>query len=208
MADRPILFSGPMVCALLEGRKTQTRRTVKPQPELSARMGFVQADRRGNRWAFGVGADDRQTGRNFVHRCPYGKPCDLLWVRETWARDNDDGTLMYKASRDDENNSDWQWLCDHGMARWKPSIHMPRAASRLTLRISDVRVERLQTISEADAEAEGCGRSDCYPHTFRDAYASLWDRINGPGAWGANPWVWALTFEVIKANVDTVKVSP
>lgn len=164
MKERPIIFSAPMVRAILAGTKVQTR---------------------------------------FVLGCPYGQPGDRLWVREAWARDDEDGQLMYRADvgRD---------LCADA---WRPSIHMPRWASRITLEVTAVRVERLQDISEADAQAEGVipkwepgcsGRlMDAFGgFSFRpaaSAYAELWEQINGPGAWDANPWVWVVEFKRVTA---------
>lgn len=186
--NKPILFSSDMVKALLAGTKTQTRRLVKPQPQISHDID-----------------------------CPYGKPGDLLWVRETWCPVDDsdfDGgewidyraTPKYEAS----HPAGWENEPDSPDAlKWRPSIHMPRWASRITLRITDVRVERLQEISEADAIAEGCPAVSLYSldcestppsHHFR----ALWESINGKGSWDENPWVWAITFEVIKQNVDEV----
>lgn len=211
MKARPILFSGPMVRALLEGRKTQTRRVVKPQPST-------------HHWQKSPGyiGDYRHEGDNlwhFAHRipqnptwdcdrqiaCPYGKPGDLLWVRETFSQHPQFADLAYKADDDGdgfEDSDGFLWE-----PKYSPSIHMPRALSRLTLRITDVRVQRLRDISSEDVNAEGvspgipgCGGAGDYRHTFM----RLWESINGPGSWDANPWVWALTFEVIKANTDQV----
>lgn len=186
MADRPILFSAQMVRALLAGTKTQTRRAVKPRkdPDYGCQM------------APGEIAGDEHPER----LCPYGRPGDRLWVRETWLTVNGDDTF-YRAD----------YLADpagdraHGVA-WTPSIHMPRARSRITLEVTGVRVERLQDISEEDARAEGVERSgECnwrdyldHPHndftSARRSYRSLWDSINGPGSWDANPWVWVVEF--------------
>lgn len=197
MKERPILFSGPMVRAILAGTKTQTRRMVRPG---------VLADG----WpdvpplAIAYAAE----------RCPYGVPGDRLWVRETFAGDDCCG-YVYRA---DHENADLRaGDLDDGeqsIRRWSPSIHMPRAASRLDLEISAVRVERLQDISEADAQAEGVepfftrfsgiGREQritsgelAADAERRASFAVLWDEINGDRAlWISNPWVWALSFEV------------
>jgi hypothetical protein len=206
MTDRPILFSGPMVRALLEGRKTQTRRVLKPQPEgpqhrlVHVGEGFARFD--DNR----LGKYD--IGTRFT-------PGDRLWVKETWrgSKVADElkpsqlagpglSRIWYEADRDN---------CDrHGKLR--PSLFMPRWASRLTLMVTDVRVERLQDISEVDAIAEGaprCGMDDegrfyegVPGATYRCGYAGLWDHINGSGAWDANPWVVAVTFTVEQRNID------
>lgn len=202
MKARPILFSRPMIRAMLDGRKTQTRRIVKA---------------RHFREDHGEDSAGQCIGTGWfpeLRLCPYGKPGDLLWVREGFAAswDTDTGkrscVMWYRADFDDP------WWLD---ARWEPSIHMPRWASRLTLRITDVRVEELQDISEEDARWESIGlrtaddfdgdrlamtRAVC--RSRRDGFAMLWDSINGPGSWDSNPWVWALTFEPIRANVDEV----
>ncbi|WP_457814172.1 hypothetical protein U8C43_24020 [Sinorhizobium meliloti] len=221
MTDRPILFSGPMVRALLDDRKTQTRRILKPQPyEYNGRWWIVDrhsGDCHLDLWARG------DVGCRPIH------PGDRLWVRETWApltslTHNDPGPQaiidggFYRADGG---------TVDGEVSRWKPSIFMPRHASRLTLIVTDVRVERLQDISEADAKAEGLqthsdgdaddnGRARIYEY-FRgsddlewerdpvDAYLSLWDAINGDGAAHANLWVAAYTFTVIKQNIDEIE---
>lgn len=193
--ERPILFSAPMVRAILAGTKTQTRRSVKPP--------------RGYRWldlAVGTMVNDGGHKKHISDlRSPYGEPGDRLWVRETWAygthamnaKRDEDGPFVYAA----DNYGTQGRLCD----RWRPSIHMPRAASRITLEITGVRVERLQDISEADARAEGIGRYDngtfglddpaaCMGPSAAVAYMRLWNHINGPDSWGANPWVWCLEF--------------
>ena len=192
--ERPILFSGKMVRALLAGTKTQTRRIVKPQPISNRPNGPLG-------WE--------------IH-CPYGQPGDRLWVREGF-------TPLPPMQAPTQNPSRWEILYAAGGAeereapagynpmlynyeRWSPSIHMPRWASRLTLEITGVRVERLQSISEADAIAEGVTAvssggvtlftttgANCF-QTAKDAYAALWESINGPGSWDANPWVWAIEF--------------
>jgi hypothetical protein len=200
---RPLLFSRPMVHGLLEDRKTHTRRTVKHAAlDCLDNCGFTPAD-----------IADQANGL-----CPYGYAGDLLWVRET-------GLPAYKATPAD---CGWVYLADYGYqvgliseqeARgswtWRPSIHMPRMASRLTLELEEVRIERLQDISEDDAKAEGIkldkgvgwfqipGTHD-YVSTAKKAYELLWSRINGPESWAANPWVWVLVFKVHHANVDTV----
>ena len=167
-----------MVRALLDGRKTQTRRVVK------------------------TGSPDDWNA------CPYGVIGDLLWVRETWG-ESGYNRIEYRAAPAD--GSDFRCV-----SRWRPSIHMPRFASRITLRITDVRVQRVQEISEEDARAEGivdggcltcgepepCGCADPRPDA-RDAFAYIWHQIHGETggrAWHANPWVWVLRFDVIRAE--------
>lgn len=175
--ERPILFSGAMVQAILEGRKTQTRRVVKPAaPFVSTDSGLdIQ-------WALGD-----------LH-CPYGKPGDRLWVRETWAQFHN--AMIYAATP-----------AMITVDKWKPSIHMPRWASRITLEIKSVRVERIQDISLNDAVAEGMRIRDTDGgHVFEmgfdayvsplDAYRELWDSINAKRGfgWEKNPWCWAIEF--------------
>lgn len=187
--DRPILFSGEMVRALLAGRKTQTRRVVKPQPGQSVRLAYARPDG-GFTWCLetGHGVSDR-------FACPYGTAGDRLWAREThyvWSAGNVDGSGRYIAYRATD---------PHSPCTWTPSIHMPRWASRITLKITDVRVEQLQDIETADAEAEGWPGPDernsiasAYPIGW---YARLWDSINGKRApWESNPWVWVVAFTV------------
>lgn len=222
MKERPILFSGAMIRAILAGQKTQTRRVVKPQPHIDAMGNFCW-----NGWNFGQDFNgphiqaiaspipSSKTGR--VH-CPYGKPGDRLWVRESWfqrgewnpysgpegvdwedARWIGSKEIVYAADRpkpEGDPNKRIFW-------RSRPSIHMPRWASRILLEIVSVRVERLQSISEADAEAEGI---DFLRHvqdadetlTARDLYECLWDGINGAGSWAANHWVWVVEFKRVE----------
>lgn len=221
MADRPILFSGPMVRAQLEGRKTQTRRAMRVQP-LPPVARWVLSDH----WWVPKGVSDVvqqqfvTTWPNAV-RCPYGRPGDLLWVRESWQAFFDDEvaagrqrgprhTLGIPAQPNRKSfvfyGADGELISpEFGVARWRPPIHMPRAFSRLTLRITDVRVERLTAISDDDIWAEGVQvPPPCSGPIVRSAFAVLWDSINGAGSFDANPWVWALTFEVIPRNINDV----
>lgn len=228
MKERPIIFSAPMVRALLDGKKTQTRRIIKPQPDHRLWVGFPHS---------GI------TGRSLdllAGSCPYGQPGDRLWVREAWQiadwTDCGDPCIRYTADQAERwpdlpmEAADWaqnQWaaLSDPGNLaidgraadrRRRHGMFMPRWASRITLEITDVRVERLQDISEADAIAEGIdgafvegGRywrnyslSDaeamCAPmlNFPTESYRTLWESINGPGSWDANPWVWVIEFKM------------
>ncbi|WP_395175096.1 hypothetical protein [Roseibium alexandrii] len=206
MTIRPIIFSGPMIRALLEGRKTQTRRVLKPQPHGSGIVHYGKSKDAPASWTDTTGT----TGK-----LPFWVG-DLLYVRESFAR----------------AETGFAYMADHpgdtsGMG-WKPSIHMPREASRLTLRVTDVRVQRAQDISEEDGKAEGVepvsysgtdprfegliGYRDYSDHPHNVApfqyawrsFQSLWDSLNdkrGYG-WDKNPWVVALTFEVHHCNVD------
>lgn len=223
--EHPILFSGPMVRAILERTKTQTRRVITPQPErrivkTAGAITWRYPDREG------IDPDSP------MFRCPYGQPGDRLWVRETWALTCgggwacDPSYLTYRAGGDGRvirpdrfspiGNIEQRPQPPPG--KWKPSIHMPRWASRITLEVRAVRVERLQDITEADCESEGCERSrllpkDCNPFranalgylpplqdgTRRGAFACLWNLLNekrGHG-WESNPWVWVIEFEKV-----------
>lgn len=203
--ERPILFSAPMVRAILDGRKTQRRRIVKPPMKWGERFpvcnpAAMAADHSVWWWD---GEFDRV---GVAQSCPYGATGDRLYVRETWRaearfdnfkpREIAAGNLIsYDADypdRDRPNNG-----C---RGKTRVSIHMPRWASRITLEITDVRVERLNDISEADATAEGTQEPSLVPivgvaWSERGMYAKLWEHINGAGSWGANPWVWAVTFK-------------
>lgn len=222
MADRPILFSGPMVRAILREiaapgtGKTQTRRVLKEQSRL--RMGINDLGQPAAEY-LNVFGSWQPWVKNAKSLRPYSIG-DRLWVRETWkwdgvdsigaaTRDFEDlmgpsfGPMFYKA--DDP-------LC--GPSKWWPGIHMPRWASRLTLTVTDVRVERLQDISEADALAEGAPRLvmdddgkfyESLTGTHRTGFAGLWEHINGARAgcsWDENPWVVALTFRPALDNID------
>lgn len=190
-SDRPIIFSAPMVRALLDGRKTMTRR-LAPLKEVAKK--------------------DGRGGYVVTLSSPWRRvqPGGRLWVRETWshsgtgvwstadARRALDGGVLYRV--DDDGS-------DLGI-RWWPSIHMPRWASRLTLTVTAVRVERLQEISEADARAEGVSAEwsdhELYGQSqpYRYGFSSLWNSLHGPGAWDANPEVVAIAFTVERRNID------
>ena len=195
--ERPISFSAPMVRALLYGTKTQTRRLVKPQPD--AEHGgepywFVGGYRA---WTYRDTQDVLRKGGN-VLRCPYGQAGHTLWVRETWARDDEDGALMYSADLGRDMSADaWEQGRLEGVPRyrWRPSIHMPRAASRIALEVTGVRVERLHQISRGDAMAEGCPFANMQDGESPVRwYEYLWRAINGPDSWNANPLVWVVEF--------------
>lgn len=200
MNARPILFSAPMVRVILDGCKTMTRRVVKLRAGESAHEGDDGS----------LHAVANTTGGDCIERviqCPYGVPGDLLWVRETWASDVDGcpAGLSYRADHLDPRGDG-----PANPMRWRPSIFMPRWASRLTLRIMSVSVERVQEITEEDARAEGAPRSHQgdRPHfsrhpmpndTHRLGFVHIWDSINaGRGfGWDTNPWVWVIGFEVV-----------
>ena len=197
MKERPLLFSAPMVRALIAGTKSQTRRVVKApgwdpaSPEYGGLTGIKQhADER-----IGLQAYFWHARSALAHgvRCPYGQPGDRLWVRETWRRYGDG--IAYRADYGDAS------FADEVHAPWKPSLHMPRCLSRITLEITGVRVERLKDISADDAYDEGAAdwaaetqrNGNKWPNIVR-AYQGLWESITGPGSWDANPWVWVLSF--------------
>ena len=215
MKERPILFGAPMVRALLDGSKTQTRRVVKPQPPAVFCKGDVAAITNGTRWAFSR-LPERIAHPPGLHEgilCPYGQPADRLWVRETFAdlrgtgiehRPDPSGPLnRYAFAADHPPGSNGDEARKEFGVKWKPSIHMPRAASRITLEITEVRVERLKDISEADAVAEGTPAGFWEydngegTETAKESYECLWESINGPGSWNANPWVWVVEFRRI-----------
>lgn len=231
--ERPILFSGPMVKALLEDRKTMTRR------EITRLLGFgpitelKKTDTPGYDWCF---RNKRMlwndiTTKTILERCPYGQPGDRLWVRETFCLEGGpdvgympdiptDGTPFKEV----DINTDFEYrLVPHYRAtepdasivpvnseegddrtRWRPSIHIPRWASRILLEITDVRVERLHDITEEDEKSEGVdpslfmgvGVDETYAHRY--AFRELWMKLNGPDSWDANPWVWVVEFKRVK----------
>ena len=206
MKERPILFSAPMVRAILAGSKTQTRRVVN--------FAAVTMDRFNHNPTQGIAHCLRESHMSDVLKlCPYGVPGDRLWCREAWRTHSTKHDRI--APRDLSPHGDVMIHYDASLqfvapflGRGRPSIHMPRWASRITLEITGVRVERLQDISKADAIAEGLEwRDECWA-TYdadgrmvcggspdpREAYRCLWININGPGSWDLNPWVWALTF--------------
>lgn len=219
MATRPILMSGPMVRAILDGRKTQTRRVVKPQPkpatahpECSPWVGKLTELDYAVTWctpkAYVGIYKDRDEHSPF--RCPYGQPGDLLWVRETWrvaaCCDGQSPRALNLTPRHVEYST-FRFLTTPQVGRWRPSIHMPRWASRLTLRITDVRLEQVQEITREDADAEGVSSewASVPGSGMVRGFEALWDSINAKRApWDSNPWVWVIEFEVIRANVDAI----
>jgi len=192
MKERPILFSTPMVQAILEGRKTQTRRIIKPQPF-----------KKDNIWEYTKKSHATVSPDKILDcpippiKCPYGAPGDVLWVRETFRLFKND-FYVYKANYKFPE-----------AFRWKPSIYMPKAAARLWLKITDLRVERLQDITEQDAKSEGVEKyNDLFFKDYtnpenkflcaKTSFTSLWESINGQESWEENPWVWVVEFERIE----------
>lgn len=242
--ERPILFSGPMVRAILDGSKTQTRRIVanfqRPKadvsPEVSPNHLYSAIAQKHPRWGFCVFGETEQDCANALAEsscCPYGRVGDQLWVRETWMPDApQDGTWAdtqfygcrmspltdiperFRKPKHCIYRATWDFS---ELVGWKPSIHMPRWASRVQLEITGVRVESLHAISEQDARAEGVqnirnegvfwldytnpeGKStDSYTAgSALGSFRSLWASINGAESWDANPWVWVIEFRRIK----------
>lgn len=218
--ERPILFSGQMVRAILNGQKTVTRRPVKEwqQPSLQEDGTWFATAQRHQRWGFGVtGADAASSAAELVSSgvCPYGRRGDRLWVREAWLAD---AQLDSIAPRDLSQGEPIFYPADGSLrqtgcamvsqGRGRPSIHMPRWASRILLEITAVRVERLQDISDEQCLAEGTGLTE---HAVgikltkplgeslpKAIFKDLWVSINGPAAWDANPWVWVVEFKRIE----------
>lgn len=237
MKERPIPFSAPMVRAILDGTKTQTRRIMKPQLEIVNVEGLFQS------WALPMKGNRHLLYPNakqpVLDKCPYGKPGDQLWVRERfqplWA-DGFDWDSQVKPDYKTGFGYDISYPATDGIVEWidgddnitdrcRPSIHMPRWASRILLEIVSVRVERLNDISKPDAEAEGIEGidrptgGDDYETHYRDyslstddadgwpyfpdgkqvqSYKTLWEKINGTGSWDKNPWVWVVEFKRVE----------
>ncbi|PBP71975.1 hypothetical protein CCL21_06975 [Pseudomonas syringae] len=205
--ERPILFSAPMVRAILEGRKTVTRRELKVQPHIDSSGNFCV-----ERSNYGQDIYGKPVTKHFVSSdCPYGQPGDRLWVREAWQADAQVNAI---SPRELSHGEPIQYPAD-GASRQtgcsmitpgkiRPSIHMPRWVSRILLEITDVRVERLQDISRSDIRAEGLEcppelASDDVSPNYRDwypaAWRDLWESINGTDSWNINPWVWVVEFK-------------
>lgn len=211
--ERPILFNAEMVRAILEGRKTQTRRVVK-FPNLPTKLGSWESTTIGGEGVFTIGKDGvkvpapeevgmwhTQTGKLIA--CPYGKPGDRLWVRETWAAPHKYDHLPPRLISKDANLY-YPATEDTGGLIKRPSIHMPRWASRIDFEITNIRVKRVQDISSWDAWAEGvsCGCTKPIPQCAGNvaAFHELWVSINGPESWDANPWVWVVEFKRVEAR--------
>ncbi|HCU1204113.1 TPA: hypothetical protein OUG09_000100 [Klebsiella pneumoniae] len=240
MKERGMIFNGEMVRAILDGRKTQTRRIIAPQPADDIERGIFP-----NPEVIGWKSSRRHKhGSTTAHFCHYGIPGDRIWVRETWGvvshAFSDDGLMIdwvpdrpataihempfgngyYSGYAIYAADGDFTWGDDDGYedgrSCWKPSIHMPRAASRILLEITDVRVERLNSISEEDAEAEGIDMEalydsqDCYDciadhnmtgrPTVTGAFKYLWESIYGEEGWKSNPWVWVIEFKRVEGG--------
>ena len=213
--EKGLIFNSEMVRAILDGRKTQTRRPIKWKQTRFTEIGERED---GSKWPW---SEDAEHACDFWHPCPFGAVGDRIWVRETWSSDfanyypND--RVWYAADNNRQLDID---MVDgvrgiyspesdvHVPFRWHPSIHMPRWASRILLEITDVRVERLNAISQADAIAEGAPPShpsiDCvsqeygFPDFSRSWFGQTWQHIYGEESWDANPWVWVIKFKRIE----------
>ena len=221
---RPILFSAPMVRALLDGSKTQTRRIMKPQPDYPI---IIATDPHTNRYQ--IGEREPVTEAALLRECPHGQPGDRIWVRETFRLtdtfDLDSPSRVGERCIDAGYKKPWApilyeadgWRRDWHHVGTPPhdgtlpkqgktrvSIHMPRWASRILLEIVSVRAERLNDCSDADARAEGTPGghgvipSYNYNATASEHYSHLWESINGVGSWAANPWVWVIEFKRVE----------
>ncbi|ENK2735673.1 hypothetical protein AB3C09_000013 [Klebsiella variicola] len=218
MTERGMIFNAEMVRAILDGRKTQTRRPIKWKQTRFTEIGERED---GSKWPW---SEDAEHACDFWHPCPFGAVGDRIWVRETfcpaplemqsepprktmWNIAYRDGMQMEKLAPAEYNPTIYNY------ERWTPSIHMPRWASRILLEITDVRVERLNAISEEDARAEGiidggclncgepepCGCANPEPDAT-DAFAYLWQSIYGQASWNANPWVWVIDFKRVEGG--------
>lgn len=205
MKERGMIFNADMVRAILDGRKTQTRRPIKWKQTRFTEIGERED---GSKWPW---SEDAEHACDFWHPCPFGAVGDRIWVRETWNKYG--GLLTYRADHDWIDDMRKETVCT---AKWVPSIHMPRWASRILLEITDVRVEQLNAISEEDAEAEGIDMEalydsqDCYDciadhnmtgrPTVTGAFKYLWESIYGEEGWKSNPWVWVIEFKRIEGG--------
>lgn len=217
MKERPILFNTEMVHSILWGDKTQTRRIIKDSTKEGLEVGYQL----GECYALD---DSRSTGCKYIQSfCPLGEVGDRLWVRETFcygqidefdAEHPDDRQLFVDQTNSSEDYPVYKQWCLENDADiedviWTPSIHMPRSACRIVLEITDIRVERLNSISEQDAKAEGCDNSKTraaisvgwYEKPIR-AFKRLWERFHGECSWYENPWVWVVEFKVVKGGVE------
>ncbi len=211
MTGRGIIQNADQVRALLDGRRTQARVRLKKQPVpytgmASGRNDFAwPTDTPG---CFTISCKPNGPDGWAAENCPYGQPGDMLYVREAWAYGLcTKTTLAYRATHKPQDlDEGWD-----EKIKWQSGAQMPRSESRITLRITSVRIERLQDISEADAEAEGAFSKQqaadigmAWRFGSKQQFSDAWRKHYGDGSWNANPWVWVLEYEVIHANVDTV----
>ncbi|HEJ8096843.1 TPA: ASCH domain-containing protein [Serratia marcescens] len=228
MKERPVIFNGEMVRAIIDGRKTQTRRVMKPQPEPCYRGGHWWPS---NAFKTMLHIEEQmQNGQGgwkglAGDACPFGQIGDRLWVRETFMDLTGTGIeattgkfegFAYRADTPAGSYGD-EVRKDYGL-KWTPSLHMPRKACRILLEITAVRVERLNDISQEDAQAEGMELTGWIPsysnpdnagfdETFTpyDNFAMLWESIYGAESWIANPWVWVIEFRRVGDSAREVK---
>jgi hypothetical protein len=233
ISEIPLLFSTDMVKANLEGRKTQTRRTnglsqINESPEdIDCFYGAILI-KGVNKYSGLIAGFKKPKDKEVFIKSPYGDPGDLLWVRETWTKTPDFG-YAYRADMSDDSEDlrrDYLKSTGNEWARWKPSIHMPKAASRIWAMVEEIRIERLRDISEEDAKAEGVsflfpsdhpnhdpnnytnytwhgiGGDDSFSgysnaSTAKESFQSLWYKINGRESWNYNPWVWVIKYRIL-----------
>ena len=192
MKETGLIFKAPLVRAILEGRKTQTRRVAKPvnHPDL------------GNLYTPGALVREHEPQHVINRACPYGQPGDRIYVRETFSQHPEWGQLAFRADGEEFEDADgWLWE-----PKWMPSIHMPKDIARIWLEITGVRLERIQDISEADALAEGArielASIDSVrigaTASFLSGFRNIWESTGGD--WDANPWVWAIDFKVLSTT--------
>ncbi|EPL2474584.1 TPA: hypothetical protein ACTYTC_001311 [Klebsiella pneumoniae] len=210
MKERGMIFNGEMVRAILDGRKTQTRRPIKWKQTRFTEIGERED---GTKWPW---SEDAERACDFWHPCPFGAVGDRIWVRETFQ-----GPLVHEELFEEysaypekfETPEYCEYAADGGVRPeycdlddnlrhgWRPSIHMPRWASRVLLEITDVRVERLKSISDGDALREGCSTADMKSgDCVADVFARLWASIYGAESWNANPWVWVIEFKRVEGG--------
>ncbi|WP_063616236.1 hypothetical protein [Enterobacter roggenkampii] len=223
ITERGMIFNGEMVRAILDGRKTQTRRIMKPQPTLDDFVCPYDGPRGGHIWPSKNHQYALHVERMLQNgdggweglasdACHFGGIGDRIWVRETWAEAGAGAPdlQLYRANYPAHVPTHYENVPPAEDVRWTPSIHMPRWASRITLEITGVRVEQLKSISEDEARSEGVARlRECFWKHYqpgwtqhqlsaRGAFATLWDSIYGSGEWDRNPWVWVIEFKRIE----------
>ena len=211
MKEREMIFNGEMTRAILDGRKTQTRRPIKWKQTRFTEIGERED---GSKWLW---SEDAEHACDFWHPCPFGSVGDRIWVRETFSGHYlDDAQIQDIKDGRDKATDLCEYRADYpdgyqASDGWTPSIHMPRWASRILLEITDVRVERLNAISQEDAQAEGMELTGWRPTysdpdsggevlTPYDNFAQLWESIYGEESWKANPWVWVIEFKRVEGG--------
>jgi hypothetical protein len=204
MASKPILFNTEMVRAILDGRKTMTRRVIKKIPN------HMHCGKNIMDWDLSGVGELKEGVLEFSVQCDVDdfytdyavasyRPGDILWVRETWGKD-ENGEYVYRTNYGTTEDDSFP----PSMFKWKPSIHMPREAARIFLKVTNVRVERLQDITEDEAIKEGAkayGQNNCSGTSARIAFAEIWDRTTTEYEWRTNPWVWVYEFERVSEDV-------